>query len=113
VFAIPGSIHSPFSKGCHRLIKEGAKLVETAQDVLEELGLAPAGASARALTGSGPAVDGDAAKVLAALGHDPVDVDLLAERTGLDASTIAVALVELELAGQVAPLPGGAFQRVM
>ncbi len=113
VFAIPGSIHSPFSKGCHRLIKEGAKLVETAQDVLEELGLAPAGTSGRALTGSAPAPDGDAARVLAALGHDPADVDLLAERTGLDASAIAVALVELELAGQVAQLPGGAFQRVM
>jgi DNA processing protein len=113
VFAIPGSIHSPFSKGCHRLIKEGAKLVETAQDVLEELGLAPAEASTRALTGSAPAPGGDTATVLAALGHDPVDVDLLVERTGLDASAIAVALVELELAGQVAPLPGGAFQRVM
>jgi len=113
VFAIPGSIHSPFSKGCHRLIKEGAKLVETAQDVLEELGLAPTGASARALTGGASAPEGDAARILAALGHDPADVDLLAERTGLDASAIAVALVELELAGQVAQLPGGAFQRVM
>jgi DNA processing protein len=112
VFAIPGSIHSPFSKGCHRLIKDGAKLVETAQDVLEELGLAPARASDRAWAGT-PAPDGDAARVLAALGHDPADVDLLAERTGLDASAIAVALVELELAGQVAQLPGGAFQRVM
>jgi DNA processing protein len=112
VFAIPGSIHSPFSKGCHRLIKDGAKLVETAQDVLEELGLAPARASDRAWAGT-PAPDGDAARVLAALGHDPADVDLLAERTGLDASAIAVALVELELAGQVAQLLGGAFQRVM
>jgi DNA processing protein len=113
VFAIPGSIHSPFSKGCHRLIKEGAKLVETAQDVLEELGLAPAGASARPGAGTEPAADGDTARVLAALGHDPVDVDTLAERTGLAASAIVVALVELELRGQVAPLPGGAFQRVM
>ena len=113
VFAIPGSIHSPFSKGCHRLIKEGAKLVETAQDVLEELGLAPAGTAIRPPTGTALAEGGDAARVLAALGHDPVDVDALAERTGLAASEIAVALVELELAGQVAPLPGGAFQRVM
>ena len=111
VFAIPGSIHSPFSKGCHRLIKEGAKLVETAQDVLEELGLAPAGASVK--PGAAPPADGDAARVLAALGYDPVDVDTLAQRTGLAASAIAVALVELELRGQVAPLPGGAFQRVM
>jgi DNA processing protein len=113
VFAIPGSIHSPFSKGCHRLIKEGAKLVETAQDVLEELGLAPAAASAPIRAGTAAAPEGDAARVLEALGHDPVDIDALAERTGLGASAIAVALVELELRGQVAPLPGGAFQRVM
>jgi DNA processing protein len=113
VFAIPGSIHSPFSKGCHRLIKQGAKLVETAQDVLEELGLAPASAAPRTLAGNASATDGDAARVLEALGHDPVDVDALVERTGLGASAIAVALVELELSGEVAPLPGGAFQRVL
>ena len=112
VFAIPGSIHSPFSKGCHRLIKEGAKLVETARDVLEELGAAPAARSNRPSTGR-PAPGGDTARVLTALGHDPVGIDTLAERTGLPASAIAVALVELELGGQVAPLPGGAFQRVM
>ncbi len=112
VFAIPGSIHSPFSKGCHRLIKDGAKLVETAQDVLEELGMASTAASRRPEAGRS-APGGDAARVLAALGHDPVGVDTLAERTGLPASAIAVALVELELGGQVAPLPGGAFQRVM
>ncbi|MEP6998825.1 MAG: DNA-processing protein DprA, partial [Betaproteobacteria bacterium] len=112
VFAIPGSIHSPFSKGCHRLIKDGAKLVETASDVLEELGLGPAVAPGRPATGSS-SPDGDAARVLEALGHDPVSVDTLAERTGLAASAIAALLVELELAGQVALLPGGAFQRVM
>lgn len=112
VFAIPGSIHSPFSKGCHRLIKDGAKLVETARDVLEELGAAPAARSNRPSAG-GAAAGGDTARVLAALGHDPAGIDTLAERTGLPASVIAVALVELELSGQVAPLPGGAFQRVM
>ena len=112
VFAIPGSIHSPFSKGCHRLIKDGAKLVETAQDVLEELGMASTAAWRRPEAGR-PAPDDDAARVLAALGHDPVGVDTLAERTGLPARAIAVALVELELGGQVTPLPGGAFQRVM
>ena len=112
VFAIPGSIHSPFSKGCHRLIKDGAKLVETAQDVLEELGATPTCTSA--LPSSAPAPAGEAAaRVLAALGHDPAGTDLLVERTGLPASAIAVALVELELSGQIAPLPGGAFQRVM
>lgn len=112
VFAIPGSIHSPFSKGSHGLIKEGAKLVESVQDVLEELGLKPVATAARPPTAR-PAPGGDAARVLAALGHDPVGVDALAQRTGLAASAVVVALVELELGGQVAPLPGGAFQRVM
>ena len=112
VFAIPGSIHSPFSKGCHRLIKDGAKLVETAQDVLDELGLGPAGTSVPG-TADQSSPRGEAGRVLAALGHDPAGVDMLAERTGLAAGAVAVALVELELAGQVAPLPGGAFQRVL
>jgi DNA processing protein len=112
VFAIPGSIHSPFSKGCHRLIKDGAKLVETAEDVLEELGLGQDAAAGRRVAEKGPP-EGDAARVLAALGHDPVDVDTITERTGLAASAVVVALVDLELAGQVAALPGGAFQRVL
>ena len=111
VFAIPGSIHSPFSKGSHRLIKDGAKLVETAQDVLEELGgVAPAGDSAT--QAPAPDVAGDAGRVLDALGHDPAGVDALAARTGLAAGAISVALVELELSGRVTALPGGAFQRV-
>ena len=113
VFAIPGSIHSPFSKGCHRLIKDGAKLVETAQDVLEELGATLAPGSPHRSPSGGPPSGADATRVLTALGHDPAAVDVLAERTGLSASAIAVALVELELSGQVAALPGGAFQRVM
>ena len=114
VFAVPGSINSPFSKGTHRLIREGAKLVETAQDVLEELGLEPASAA----TGRGgesadpaPEVKGSARKVLAALGHDPAGIDLLARRTGLAADAITVALVELEVAGRVTSLPGGRYQR--
>ena len=111
VFAVPGSIHSPFSKGSHRLIKEGAKLVETAQDVLEELGgVAPTegpGTQAPARD-----VEGDAGRVLEALGHDPAGVDALTARTGLAAGAISVALVELELSGRITSLPGGAFQRV-
>jgi DNA processing protein len=106
VFAIPGSIHSPLSRGCHALIKHGAKLVETASDVLEELGMA---APSAATVPSAPAQDGDA--VLAALGHDPAELDVLVERTGLPADALSGRLLELELDGKVARLPGGRFQR--
>lgn len=110
VFAIPGSIHSPLSKGCHKLIKDGAKLVETAQDVLEELGisLAPNPSSA---VGTAGALAGDAGLVLAALGYDPTNVDVIAERTSLAAEAVTVALLQLELDGQISSLPGGVFQR--
>ena len=114
VFAIPGSIHSPFSKGTHRLIKDGAKLVETAQDVLDELQLValPVEALPAAAGQTDIAIEGTAARVLAALGHDAAGIDALCERTGLAADAIAVALVELELSGKIAPLPGGAYQRL-
>jgi DNA processing protein len=110
VFAIPGSIHSPFSKGSHRLIKEGAKLVETAQDVLEEWAMA--GPTAPSRPPASPTAAGDAARVLDALGHDPGSIDVLAQRCGLSADAISVALVELELAGEVASLPGGLYQKL-
>jgi len=114
VFAIPGSIHSPFSKGSHRLIKDGAKLVETAQDVLDELGLTASPVETPPATAgqTDVAIEGAAARVLAALGHDTAGIDALCERTGLAADAIAVALVELELSGKIAPLPGGAYQRL-
>ncbi len=114
VFAIPGSIDSPFSKGSHRLIRDGAKLVETAVDVLEELGLgaqARAEAAAPDRRGSPPAA-GVAGRVLAALGYELAGIDVLTARTGLPTEAIAAALVELELSGQVAPLPGGNYQRL-
>jgi DNA processing protein len=113
VFAIPGSIHSPFSKGSHRLIKEGAKLVETAQDVLEELKLYAASPdpASRPHEVETP-IEGIAGRVLAALGHESAGIDALCQRTGLATDAIAAALIELELAGKVAPLPGGAYQRL-
>ena len=116
VFAVPGSIDSPFSKGTHRLIRDGAKLVETAQDVLEELGVAPPTASVSTETmgkagETTPDVGGPAGRVLTALGHDPAGIDLLVRRTGLGADAITVALVELEVAGRVISLPGGKYQR--
>ncbi len=110
VFAIPGSIHSPFSKGSHRLIKDGAKLVESAQDVLEELGLS-ASHHAPAFPSATPP-EGDTARVLTALGYDPAGVDALMSRSGLPADVVSVALVELELAGEISSLPGGLYQRL-
>lgn len=107
VFAIPGSIHSPLSKGCHKLIREGAALVETARDVLEVLGLAP---MAPALQSDADAPMSEGA-VLRALGDDPADVDTLIARTGLAADGVIVELTGLEIAGAVAPLPGGKWQR--
>jgi DNA processing protein len=106
VFAIPGSIHSPLSKGCHALIREGAKLVESAQDVLDELKV-PALAAAPM---SPQAEKGHA--LLAHLGHDPCNVDTLCQRSGLTPDTVSAMLLELELAGMVAALPGGRYQRI-
>ena len=111
VFAIPGSIHSPQSRGCHRLIQEGAKLVETGEDVLRELRLDSPQAS---LFAEQPAADvaGDPdAALKAALGHDPVTFDVLSARTGLPSERLAARLLELELQGQVQRLPGGLLQR--
>jgi DNA processing protein len=113
VFAIPGSIHSPQSRGCHALIKQGAKLVEVAQDVLEELRLVPAVSGAALEAGEADeAVSARDDPLLAALGFDPVNLDALQARTGLDTAHLQAGLLELELDGQVARLPGGLFQRI-
>jgi len=112
VFALPGSIHSPFSKGGHRLIRDGAKLVETAQDILDELLVVTAAAPRAAASRSRDIIDSNARAVFTALGHDPADVDTLAARTGLDVSTVIAALTALELEREVASLPGGRWQRI-
>jgi DNA processing protein len=110
VFAVPGSIHSPLAKGCHYLIKQGAKLVESAQDVLDELGL-----------GAHPAISGlvqqpnaepDVAKVLDALGHDPCDLDTLAARSQLTIDRLLALLMQLEIEGRVALTRGAYYQRL-
>lgn len=111
VYAVPGSIHSPLARGCHRLIREGAKLVESAQDVLEDLGAQAASPPARPATteaGSDAAAD----PLLALLGHDPVDLDTLVRRSGRPAGELAGALLELELAQHIERLPGNRYQRL-
>jgi DNA processing protein len=108
VFAIPGSIHSPQSRGCHALIRQGAKLVETARDLLDELHWPVSGSDSR--PGVVPA-DADGDPLLVALGQDPVSLDALVARTGWPAATLAARLLELEMQGRVARLPGQLFQR--
>lgn len=162
IFALPGSIHAPLSRGCHRIIKQGAKLVETPDEVLEELGFARraaprAGSSAgsahatfwsRAGSGTTPArsaadvdranpaalkpteaspadsagavlaaappcppANPEAQRLLAALGHSPTTLEILATRTEMEYADLQTALLQLELAGQVTMLPGGRFMR--
>ncbi|MDP3619804.1 MAG: DNA-processing protein DprA [Ramlibacter sp.] len=115
VFAIPGSIHSPQSRGCHALLKQGAKLVETAQDVLEELKLPlgqlsdrPARAAANDESDDGRPGN----PLLEALGFDPVSLDALIARTGISAAELQARLLEMELNDEIARLPGGLFQRI-
>jgi DNA processing protein len=125
VFAIPGSIHSPLAKGCHRLIKQGAKLVESAQDVLEELGeitTPPAGGFASppvagsaedtAMPPAGVSAEPDALALLQHLGGEIRDIDDLCARSGLTTARVSAMLLQLELEGSVASLPGGRYQRV-
>lgn len=111
VFAIPGSIHSPLSRGCHELIRQGAKLVESAADVLEEL--APLGTSTVAANTSAPAADlgAEQAQLLDMMGYDPVSLDELQSRCGWPTADLSAALFELEMAGVLRRLAGQLFQR--
>ncbi len=109
VFAVPGSIHSPLSKGCHWLIKQGAKLVESAEDLLAEL----QGTAAPLPAEPSPAESRPGAEpLLETLGHSPASLDALALRTGGSASTLAAELTRLELAGRVERLPGGLYRQL-
>lgn len=121
VFALPGSIHNPLAKGCHRLIRDGAALVETAQEIVEALAPqaaqlasalrgrldAEAGATGPAAASPGaPEEDADYRRLRAALGHDPVPIDVLAQRTGLTVETLSSMLILMELDGRVAASHG-------
>lgn len=108
VFALPGSIHSALSKGCHKLIRDGALLVETANDVLHAMHMSPLAAAAPALH-DGAVCDG----LLERIGFDPVCFDTLASSTGEHAASLSSQLLLLELAGHVERLPGNMIQRVV
>ena len=110
VFAIPGSIHSPLSRGCHALIKQGAKLVDSAADIVDEL--APAGPEASGARAAASSETPRADPLLDALGYDPIGLDELIARTGQSAAELSARLLDFELAGRVARLPGQRFQRV-
>jgi len=116
VFAIPGSIHNPLAKGCHALIRQGAKLVETAADILEELGaLAAVGDDEIAVTppvATTASLDEDYRRLLAAMGEEPVGIDLLVERCGLTVEVLSSMLLILELEGYAAVVPGGLYCRL-
>ncbi len=106
VFAVPGSIHSPQSKGCHALIKQGAKLVENPRDILDELGWYAALASQTS-------IHQEVHPIFEHLGFDPLDIDSLSQRCGLTIEALSAILLQLELDGQVTTLAGGMYQRIV
>jgi DNA processing protein len=110
VFAMPGSVHSALSKGCHKLIREGARLVETVDEVLEALRMSPL---ARAPLPPMACAPRECAQLLGELGHDPICFDALAASSGIDAASLNSQLLVLELAGLIERLPGGLVSRVI
>lgn len=118
VFAIPGSIHSPHARGCHALLRQGAKLVEVIDDVLEELRamqaapITPASSRLQDEHSNPGAAEPTDDPVLHALGHDPAGLDALIGRCGWPAPELLARLLELEFEGLVARLPGGLYQRI-
>jgi DNA processing protein len=118
VFAIPGSIHSPLSKGCHQLIRQGAKLVESAQDILEEIHIQSTPLKEKfspphvAVNTAANSVNASALtnQLLHAAGHDPVSVDELAARTTMTMAEVQASLLELELEGRIERLASGMYQ---
>jgi len=115
VFAIPGSIHNPLVRGCHQLIRQGAKLVECAEDVLSELRISLTDqllATPSAGAKKDASLDKEYKILLDALAFEPASVDSLIERTGMNSESIASMLLILELDGHVAPHPGGRYSRM-
>jgi DNA processing protein len=114
VFALPGSIHAPLAKGCHRLIRDGARLVETVSEVLEAMQVSPLAmpAASNKAAANGLPTETDCTDLLAQLGHEPLDVDELLERLDTDIGQLSMGLLALEMAGMIERLPGGKVQRI-
>jgi DNA processing protein len=117
VFALPGSIHAPLAKGCHKLIRDGARLVETVDEIFEAMQVSPlavpaAAAAAGAAARNALPTESDCADLLAQLGHEALDVDDLLERLGTNIGQLSMGLLALEMAGMIERLPGGKVQRV-
>ncbi|HET7651316.1 MAG TPA: DNA-processing protein DprA [Gammaproteobacteria bacterium] len=120
VFALPGSIHNPMARGCHQLIRQGAKLVESAGDILEELApllqlklpVTATVANSDEPRSTGEPVDPDYRLLLDSMSFSPTSVDALVERTGLTPDVVSSMLLMLELQGQVETAPGGKYSRV-
>ena len=112
VFAIPGSIHSPQSRGCHALIKQGAKLVESARDVLEEMGMTTTTAPDKPAVAN-PNLSGTISPLIQHMGYEPCDIGTLAARAGLTPEAVSAMLLQLELEGRISSLPGGFYQRLI
>lgn len=111
VFAIPGSIHSPLAKGCHQLIKQGAKLVETAQDILDEIQVLSGPESKLPIVSSTPEIAPEH-ELLSIIGYDPVHMDVLMTRSDLSIHELSAQLLELELHGKIEVLASGLLQRL-
>jgi DNA processing protein len=111
VFAIPGSIHSPLAKGCHQLIKQGAKLVDSLQDIVEELNLSKA-VSAPLAEENSP-TNQDQQTLLDAMAYDAISIETLVQLTGLTVSTLSSMLTLLELEGRITGLAGGQYQQIV
>ena len=117
VFAVPGGIHNPLARGCHQLIRQGAKLVETAQDIIDELGplaavTLQADATAQADNGDSWQPDAEYLQLLEFMGFDNVSIDRLVERCGLTPAAVSSMLLQLELSGHIASSPGGYYNRL-
>lgn len=114
VYALPGSIHAPLAKGCHKLIRDGARLVETVDEVLEAMQVSPLASvpSPNAAASKALPTETDCTDLLAQLGHEALDVDDLLERLGTSIGQLSMGLLALEMAGMIERLPGGKVQRV-